>query len=52
MHEHPERAERHVVGELVEFLSGENLHEFVDFQEDSVQVQAADGVWQVSDHPP
>lgn len=43
---------RNVRLQLLQLLFRENLHEVVDVQQDPVQVQAVDILWQEADHPP
>lgn len=42
----------HVRLQLLQFLLGEHLHKVVDIQQDAVQVDAVDGLWQEPDHTP
>lgn len=37
---------------LLQFLSGKHLHEVVDVQQDPIQVDAVDGLWEQADHLP
>ena len=42
----------HVTLQLLELVLGEHLHEVVHVQQDAVQIDAVDALWEVADHPP
>ena len=43
---------RDITLQLLQFLLGECFHEEVDVQQDPIQVDGVDGLWEEADHPP
>lgn len=37
---------------MLQFVFGENLHQVVNVQQDTIQVDAVDGLREETDHPP
>lgn len=38
--------------QMLQFVFGENLHQVVNVQQDTIQVDAVDGLREETDHPP